>query len=87
MLKGRIQISCPRSRGVMFLLCGLLFGVSFLFAEETVASCRTACRVRYQAYYNDCWVAFCLGNLDSLDKCVETVDLLVANCAAACGDI
>ncbi len=76
-----------RSRGVVLLVCGVLLGVLLLFAEETVASCRMACYNRYKAYYDDCWVSYYMGNIDSIDKCVETVNLLIANCSAACGDI
>ncbi len=87
MTKINNSISHSRSRGVVLLLCGLLLGVACLFAEETVASCRMACHNRYKAYYNDCWVSYYMGNIDSIDKCVETVNLLIANCSAACGDI
>ncbi len=74
-----------RSRFYVFLLVVCLLGMAAVFAEETVGSCETACRLRYQAYYDNCRVAN-KDNSNGLKVCMEVVRECIAKCVAACGE-
>ncbi len=60
-----------------------------LFGEETVESCRAACRARYQAYYEDCRVAFprSYPEVTDYESCVAMVQERIAVCGAECGEL
>jgi hypothetical protein len=85
MTKNSNLISHSRRRGVVLLLCGLLLGVLFLLAEETVASCRMACIHRYQAYFEDCLVAFA-STPSTVEECWEIVQGFIDRCYLGCGE-
>ncbi len=84
MAKKLIQIQYSSGRSAVLLLCGFLLGVLLLFAEETVESCATACRLRYQSYYDDCRVAYS-RDLDKWYDCNKIVTRYIGECTAACG--
>lgn len=69
---------------ILLLLSFVLVGVLFhLFSEEVVISCQARCYDLYQAYYEDCWVAY-WNDWDEMRKCQNTIDKMRAKCVANC---
>ncbi len=75
-----------KSRFYVVLLIVCLLGTVAVLAEETVGGCETACRLRYQAYYENCRMAN-KDNPNGLKACMEVVNGCIAKCTAACGDL
>ena len=71
-------------RNLLLLSFVLVVVLFHLFSEEVVISCQARCYERYNAYYQDCMIAY-WNDWDKLRECNKVIDSMIADCTIDCG--